>query len=129
MSNTFHISLSLAVFFLYVLVLRCDVIPKVPTSILSYRVGGPYRMNVQHKLKKLHISTLLQCPRNYFAEKINITSQMNLKEFSGPTYSNSYLIIWGMYIRCWATTAKEAAIQQHLLSNGFENKHVCTEKI
>jgi hypothetical protein len=35
----------------------------------------------------------------------------------------------GMYTRCWATTAEEAANQQPLLSNGFSNKHVSTATI
>jgi hypothetical protein len=34
-----------------------------------------------------------------------------------------------MLTRCYITTAKEAAIQRPLLSNGFENKHVWMDTI
>jgi hypothetical protein len=34
-----------------------------------------------------------------------------------------------MCTRCWAMTAKEATVQQQLLSNGFGNKHFGTVKI
>jgi hypothetical protein len=35
---------------------------------------------------------------------------------------------YGMFTRCYATTAKQATIQQPLLSNVFVNKHVFTAK-
>jgi hypothetical protein len=51
----------------------------------------------------------------YSAEQV--WSFKNCRESLPNTYC-------GMQTRCWAMTAKKAAIQQPLLSDGFANKHV-----